>query len=79
MQCELYSEDDAILITVRSGQSSTTKRLDDRRYVGVNEQDELVWVSLLYISEGVDLDMFTGEDLETASRFMDERNIKVLV
>jgi hypothetical protein len=81
MQCTLYEKEDAIHITVGNGTSSKTRQLDESRYLGLNEDGELVWVSLLNVSEGVDLeDIFTNQDdYATASRFLDDNGVKVLV
>ena len=81
MQCTLYEKEDAIHITVSGGTSSKTRQLDERRYLGFNDGGELVWVSLLNISEGVDLeDIFTSqEDYAAAGRFLDDNGVKVLV
>lgn len=79
MQCIHYEEEDAIHINVRDGTSSETRQLDERRYLGFNDDGALVWVSLLNISEGVDLeDVFTSEeDYDAASSFLDDNGIKV--
>ncbi len=81
MNCVFYREEDAIHVSLPGGPSAQTKQLDEQRYVGFNEDGELVWVSLLNVSEGVDLeDIFTSqEDYAVASRFMDDNGIKVLV
>ena len=45
MQCIHYEEEDAIHINVRDGTSSETRQLDERRYLGFNDDGALVWVS----------------------------------
>ena len=79
MECLHYQEEDAIHITVRQGVSARTKQLDDNRYVGIDEDDALMWVSIINVSEGVDLeDIFDSEeDYAVASRFLDDRNIRL--
>ena len=79
MECRHYEDEDAIHITLRAGASARTKQLDENRYLGYSEGGELMWVSFLYVSEGVDLeDIFDSEeDQATASSFMEDRNIRV--
>ena len=79
MEFTLYEEDDAVLITLRDGVSHTTKQLDENRYIGVDEDEDLVWISILNITEGVDLDMLSGPDLDLAYSFMEQHNIRALV
>lgn len=81
MQGTFYHEEDAIHLAVTSETSIRTQQLDENRYLGFDRQDRLAWVSLLNVSEGVDLeDIFTNkEDYDAANRFMDENGIKVLM
>ena len=78
MEFTLYEEDDAMLITLRHGPSYATKQLDENRYVGVDDTGDLVWISILNITEGVGLDMLTGPDLDQARRLTEQHNIRVL-
>ena len=81
MRCEFYPDEDAIIITLRPGTSAITVELDENRAYGDNEGGERVWVSLLNVSEGVDLeDLFqTQEELAEASRFLEGQGIPLLV
>lgn len=79
MEFRHYTDEDTIFIRLRSGQSSETKELDENRYVGVNDDGDIVWVSLLNVSEGVDLDMLEGRDLQEASNFVEASDLRTLV
>ena len=43
MNCVFYREEDAIHVSLPGGPSAQTKQLDEQRYVGFNEDGELVW------------------------------------
>ena len=76
MEIRHHTEEDAIFIRLRSGQSSYTRKLDENRYVGHDAEDRLIWVSLLNVSDGVDLDMLEGKELQEASSFLEEHNLR---
>ncbi len=78
MQVHYFPETDSIYIRNKSNRSTNNKALDEDRYVGYDENGDIMWVSLLNVSEGVDLDMFSGKDLEEASKLVAKHNIKVL-
>lgn len=75
MEIRHHTEEDAIFIRLRSGQSSYTRKLDANRYAGYDTEDQLVWVSLLNVSDGADLDILEGSDLQEASKFLEEHNL----
>ena len=79
MDFKHYPETDSIFIRLRAGQSSETRELDEQRSIGLDENGNLVWVSLLYVSDGIDLDMLDGQEYEEASRLVAASNIKELV
>ena len=78
MVVNYFPETDSIYIRNHGGRSTNNKELDEDRYVGFDDYGEVVWVSLLNVSEGVDLDMFTGQELEEASNLVAKYQIKVL-
>ncbi len=77
MEIQHFVEEDALFIGLKDGQSSSTKELEENRYVGFDDEGALVWVSLLNVSEGVDLDMMEGKDLEEASQFIEAHNLRI--
>ena len=79
MEFKHYPETDSIFIRLRAGQSSKTRELDEQRNIGLDGNGNLVWVSLLYVSDGIDLDMLNGQEYEEASRLVAASNIKELV
>ena len=76
MEIRHHTEEDAIFIRLRNIQSAYTKKLDDNRYVGYDDEDQLVWVSLLNVSDGVDLDMLDEKDQQEASKFLDKHGLR---
>lgn len=49
LEIQHFMEEDAIFIRLMEGQSSSTKELEENRYVGFNDEGDLVWVSLLNV------------------------------
>ena len=78
MEVNYFPETDSIYIRNHGGRSTNNKALDEDRYVGFNDDGEIAWVSLLNVSEGVDLDMFSGQELEEASNQVANYHIRVL-
>ena len=76
MEIRHHTEEDAIFIRLRSVQSAYTKKLDDNRYVGYDDEDRLVWVSLLNVSDGVDLDMLDEKDQQETSIFLGQHGLR---
>ena len=77
MKFQHYPEEDAVFIRLREGQSSLTRELGENRYVGLDSDGGIVWVSLLNVFDGVDINMLEGKDLEEASRLIEERNLRI--
>ena len=77
LEIQHFMEEDAIFIRLMEGQSSSTKELEENRYVGFNDEGGLVWVSLLNVLDGVDLDMLEGKDLEEASRRIEKHGLMI--
>ena len=64
MEIRLYPEEDAAFINLQEGQFSHVESLDDARHLAYGTGGELLWISLLYVSDSVDLSVLSLEQLE---------------
>ena len=70
-----YPEEDAMLIYLRETEFSRGMPLDESRHLLLDAQGKVKTVSLLNISQGVDLDGIPTEDLEDVRAALAEYGI----
>ena len=70
-----YPEEGAMLIYLRETKFSRGRSLDDSRHLLLDAQGEVKVVSLLNVSQGVDLDGIPPEDLEDVRAALAEYGI----
>ena len=72
MRLERYPCRDAARLSLRGGKLHRTVTVDDRTHVGLDPDGRALWVSLLSVSQGANLDLLTQEERHQARRLLGE-------
>ena len=72
MKLERYPCRDAARLSLRGGKLHRTVTVDDRTHVGLDPDGRALWVSLLSVSQGANLDLLTQEERHQARRLLGE-------
>ena len=76
VKIELFPEEDIARIDVGQGTVSHVQFLDDSRRLAYGAGGELLWVYLLYASEGMNLAMLPPEQREEAAGELQQHGIR---
>ncbi len=75
MEIKFIPEDDTVFIKLKAGHSSTTKVLDERCSLGVDDSGDIVWATLFDVSDGVNLDILPSGLMEEVRNCLLQHNI----
>ena len=77
MEVRKYPDTDALYLKLRDTQYQCGRELDDGRHLLLDVNGDVLGVSFMYVSEGVDLDGIPSDDVDTVSRLLREANVKI--
>ena len=77
MEVRKYPDTDALYLKLRDTQYRFGRELDDGRHLLLDANGDLIGVSFLYVSEGVDLDGIPSNDVDTVSSLLQQANVKI--
>ncbi len=77
MRATFYPEEDALDFILTDSDFSYGKALDDRRHLRFSEDDEVIGVEFLQVSEGVDLSDIPERVKSAIIPILEQRHVKV--
>lgn len=77
MEVRSYPETDALYLKLRDTEYQRGQELDDSRHLLMDVNGDLLGVSFLYVSEGVDLDGIPPQDVDAVCRLLQQAEVKV--
>ena len=77
MEVRKYPDTDALYLKLRDTQYQQGQELDESRHLLFDVNGDVLGVSFLYVSEGVDLDGIPSEEVATVSRLLQQADVKI--
>jgi uncharacterized protein YuzE len=78
MRATFYTDEDALYIKLSDSKFSYGKDLDDRRHLNFSEDDEIIGIEFLQVSDGVDLTDIPEKVKALIDPILAQRHVKVL-